>query len=58
MNAIVIYVGHEILEGYFPFSWKPVQSNHGAHLVMNLWGASLWTLIAFFMHYKKFYVSI
>ncbi len=29
MNSIVLYVGHELCEGYFPFAWKPFTYGHG-----------------------------
>lgn len=36
MNAIVIYLGHEMLRNTFPFAWKPTQQTHATFLFMNL----------------------
>ncbi|XP_047477399.1 heparan-alpha-glucosaminide N-acetyltransferase-like [Penaeus chinensis] len=58
MNSIVLYVGHEICGSLLPFSWQPVAQYHVYHLIMNLWGASLWVFIAYFLHLKKIYVSV
>ncbi|XP_042882436.1 heparan-alpha-glucosaminide N-acetyltransferase-like [Penaeus japonicus] len=58
MNPIVLYVGHEICGSLLPFSWQPVGQYHVYHLIMNLWGASLWVFIAYFLHLKKVYVSV
>lgn len=58
MNSIVLYVGHEICGSLLPFSWQPVGQYHVYHLIMNLWGASLWVFIAYFLHLKKIYVSV
>ena len=58
MNSILLYVGHEICEDFFPFSWEPYSQTHAELLFMNLWGMSLWVLVAFFLHEKKIFVSI
>lgn len=58
MNSILLYVGHEIGDGLFPFSWKPVGNFHSDYLVMNLWGMSLWIVIAYVCHRKKLYFSV
>lgn len=57
-NSILLYIGHELTKGIFPFGWTPVGSSHGTHLLMNLWGASLWMLIAYACHRNKFYLSV
>ncbi len=57
MNSIAIYVSHEILSQTFPFGWD-YAPYHGASLLRSLTGATLWTLIAFYMHTIQFYVKI
>lgn len=57
-NSILLYVGHELTKGIFPFGWTPVGSSHGSYLLMNLWAASLWMLIAYACHRNKFYLSV
>lgn len=59
MNPILIYLGHEILNGYIPFSWDPYGDNtHRMNLAMNLTGMSMWCLIAYWMYCHKFFISI
>lgn len=58
LNSILLYVGHELTGDVFPFSWTPVGNTHGAYLLMHLWGASLWGLIAYVCHKKKIYISV
>ena len=57
MNAIALYLGHEMLAQKFPVSWKGL-NEHWYQFLMNLWGTTFWVLIAGFMHYKKVYFSI
>lgn len=58
LNSILLYVGHELTEGIFPFGWTPVGHSHEEHLLMNLWGASLWGFIAYICHKKRIYISV
>lgn len=50
MNAIVLYVGHELLRKTFPFAWTPTVDTHSAYLFMNLWGTALWVAIAIYLY--------
>ena len=58
LNSILLYVGHELTNGVFPFGWHPVGVDHGSHLLMNLWATSLWGMIAYVCHLKKIYISV
>ena len=58
MNPILIYLSHEILNYYPPFSWYIAVPTHMNLLTMNLVGVSSWLLIAYYMHYHKFYINI
>lgn len=58
MNPIFIYVGHETLGQFFPFSWRIVVDTHTNELFMNLVGVTLWCAIAFKMYYEQFFVKI
>lgn len=58
MNSIVLYVGHEVCEGFFPFAWKPFSSGHGELLFMNIWGASLWVFISYVLYRKKMFLAL
>lgn len=57
MNSIAVYVGHELVAGMFPWSWKCYET-HWCYLFMNLWGTSLWVLAAFIMYRKKIFIAI
>ncbi|KAJ8972408.1 hypothetical protein NQ317_010332 [Molorchus minor] len=37
MNAIFLYLGHELMKNTFPFGWKTTTDTHAMHLFMNLW---------------------
>lgn len=59
MNPILIYMGHELLGGYMPFSWNRYgDDTHQMMLAMNLTGMSIWCLIAYYMYLNDFYISI
>lgn len=58
MNAIILYLGHEILGSLLPWSWSPVGHYHADYLIMNIWGTSLWVVFAYFLHLKKVYISV
>ncbi|XP_046900987.1 heparan-alpha-glucosaminide N-acetyltransferase isoform X1 [Hypomesus transpacificus] len=59
MNSILVYVGHEVFEDYFPFRWKMANSqSHAAHLTQNLLATSLWVLISFLLYRKKIFWKI
>lgn len=49
MNAILLYVGHELCEGYFPFSWKSFSITHTEILLMNIWAVSIWIMLSFIL---------
>jgi len=57
MNSIVIYVGSETLNGYFPFSYD-AKNTHASLLTENLVGVGAWTLLAYYMVWNDFYINI
>ncbi|GAB1602916.1 heparan-alpha-glucosaminide N-acetyltransferase-like [Argonauta hians] len=57
MNAIALYMGHEIFSRKFPVYWN-VPSNHLSLFFMSMWGTTFWLLISGFMHYKRLYFSV
>ncbi|GFY54741.1 heparan-alpha-glucosaminide N-acetyltransferase [Trichonephila inaurata madagascariensis] len=57
MNSIMLYVGHSITHNMFPWRWQ-VHPTHMNELFMNLWGTSLWVIIAVWMHRKNVFVTI
>ena len=69
MNSILVYCGHEILQGYFPFSMSlhPLKDSdfdgeafgsHTAALVSAIIGVSCWMIIAFWLYKKKIFVKV
>lgn len=58
MNPILLYVGHEICEEFFPFSWQPYTQTHAELLIMNVWGMSLWIFISYFLFRRQVFLSI
>lgn len=59
MNAIVMYVGHEILHSMLPFRWSiGAMNTHFVLLLENAWNAMMWMWVAFYLHLKKIYISV
>ncbi|KTF89251.1 hypothetical protein cypCar_00004673 [Cyprinus carpio] len=59
MNSILVYVGHEVFEEYFPFRWKMANSqSHAEHLAQNLVATSIWVIIAYLLYRKKIFWKI
>ena len=58
MNSILVYVGSELLEHYFPFSWEGRENSHLELLSSNLVGVSLWLLISYYWYWIGFFVKI
>lgn len=58
MNALALYVGHEIFRNTFPFGWIPTVETHGAYLFMNLWGTGLWVAIAIYLYKHDIFFTI
>lgn len=58
MNSILLYVGHELAKGKFPWSWQPYYHTHAELLAMDLWGTCLWLLIAFILYKKDIFLSV
>ncbi|XP_066516166.1 heparan-alpha-glucosaminide N-acetyltransferase [Hoplias malabaricus] len=59
MNSILVYVGHEVFEEYFPFRWKMINSqSHAEHLSQNLLATALWVFIAYILYRKKIFWKI
>ncbi|XP_049575666.1 heparan-alpha-glucosaminide N-acetyltransferase isoform X1 [Syngnathus scovelli] len=59
MNSILVYVGHEVFEDYFPFRWRMVNTqSHVEHLTQNLVAVSCWVLISYVLYRKKIFWKI
>ncbi|XP_004682535.1 PREDICTED: heparan-alpha-glucosaminide N-acetyltransferase [Condylura cristata] len=59
MNSILVYVGHEVFQNYFPFQWKLGNTqSHKEHLTQNIVATALWVLIAYILYKKKVFWKI
>jgi len=58
MNSILLYMGHEICSGMFPWSWKPLGNSHAELLAMNMWGCGLWVLTSYMLYRKKMFLAL
>uniref|UniRef100_A0A8C3XW89 Heparan-alpha-glucosaminide N-acetyltransferase catalytic domain-containing protein n=1 Tax=Chelydra serpentina TaxID=8475 RepID=A0A8C3XW89_CHESE len=59
MNSILVYVGHEVFENYFPFKWKMKDNqSHGEHLAQNLVATSIWVIISYLLYRKRIFWKI
>lgn len=60
-NALVIYVGHELLQNYFPFSFKlpaAFESTHGGALLQDTVGVLVWLGIGALLHWRQVYIKV
>lgn len=59
MNAILMYIGSELLQRMYPFFWQFDGTNtHFVFLLANVWNAALWNLVAYYLFLKKFFFSL
>ncbi|RVE76175.1 hypothetical protein OJAV_G00007530 [Oryzias javanicus] len=59
MNSILVYVGHEVFEDYFPFRWRMINSqSHTEHLIQNLFATCCWIFISYILYRKKIFWKI
>ncbi|XP_011501463.1 PREDICTED: heparan-alpha-glucosaminide N-acetyltransferase-like [Ceratosolen solmsi marchali] len=59
MNALVMYIGHQVFYEMFPFHWRIGKMNtHSWLMAESLWCIVLWTCIAYTLHWKKLYVTL
>ncbi|KFQ39764.1 Heparan-alpha-glucosaminide N-acetyltransferase, partial [Mesitornis unicolor] len=59
MNSILVYIGHEVFENYFPFKWKMQDSqSHADHLTQNLTATTLWVVISYLLYRRKIFWKI
>lgn len=59
MNAILMYVGSELLGQMYPFYWHFGSMNtHFMFLVQNIWTTGMWVLVAHYLYSKKIFVNL
>ncbi|XP_013788097.1 heparan-alpha-glucosaminide N-acetyltransferase-like [Limulus polyphemus] len=57
MNSILLYVGHSLTGDLFPWSWQ-VGQTHWEHLLVDLWGVTLWVIISIWLYYQRFFLTV
>ena len=57
MNSILVYVGHELVQGMLPWFWAGPET-HWRYMAMNLGGAYIWVLISYVLHRNRFYLAL
>jgi len=57
-NSIIVYVGHTLLGGFFPFYIYQQERSHLTYLTANLVAVGVWMLIAFYWYSIGFFVKI
>lgn len=59
MNAILMYIGSELLGGMYPFYWHFTGMNtHFMFLLANVWNAALWNCVAYYLYLRKIFFSL
>ncbi|XP_033217989.1 heparan-alpha-glucosaminide N-acetyltransferase isoform X2 [Belonocnema kinseyi] len=59
MNALAMYIGHQICYQILPFNWKIGEmKTHGWLLAESLWGVALWIVVSYILHRKKIYITL
>jgi len=58
MNSILLYIGHEMVSGMLPWSWRPFSESHAELLAMNMWGTGLWILTSFILYKKRMFLAL
>ena len=58
MNSIIVYMGSELLQNYFPFSWEGQNDSHLNLLAANLVAVSIWLVISYYWYWIGFFVKI
>merc|ERR1711934_371525 len=58
MNSILLYLGHEICSGMFPWSWRPYTQSHAELLAMNMWGCSLWVFASYLLYRRRVFLAL
>ncbi|XP_063729761.1 heparan-alpha-glucosaminide N-acetyltransferase-like isoform X2 [Symsagittifera roscoffensis] len=58
MNSLLLYVGHELLEGWFPFSWGVQYPTHEVFMIENITACAFWLAIAGYCNHIQFYLKV
>ena len=56
-NSILVYVGHEVVAGWFPFDWSSKET-HTNMMARNMTGTTVWVIIAYYLHRVQALIKI
>lgn len=58
MNSILIYIGHDILANFFPFSYQTDSTSHARQLQTDLIGVCCWAVLGYYFFRIKFFLKV
>ncbi|XP_060579970.1 heparan-alpha-glucosaminide N-acetyltransferase-like isoform X4 [Ruditapes philippinarum] len=58
MNAILLYLGHEIINQPFRTFWGIKPNSHMVYLPINIWDTAVWIILSYFLYYKEIFFSV
>lgn len=59
MNAILMYIGSELLGRMYPFYWHIDGMNtHLAYFIANVWNAVLWNCLAYYLFIRRIFFAL
>lgn len=59
MNAIIMYIGSELLGRMYPFYWHiDGMKTHFMFLLSNIWTAAMWNLVAYYLYLRKIFFAL
>lgn len=58
MNAIVLYMGHEMINQPCRRFWGVEPNSHMAYMGINVADTAVWILLAYFLYFKNVFISI
>lgn len=66
MNALLIYIGHEMTAEMFPIRWYPhndarpedPRSSHFISLLSDTWGVGVWIIISYYWYNIGYFFNI
>lgn len=58
MNAIVLYMGHEMINKPFQTFWGIQPNSHKVYLPINLWDTAIWIILSYFLFYNEIFISV
>ncbi|XP_018578372.1 heparan-alpha-glucosaminide N-acetyltransferase-like [Anoplophora glabripennis] len=64
MNAILMYIGHEMTDGHFPVRWyiqyegRMSRKTHFEALLSDTWGVGIWVLVSYYLYKINYFFTV